>query len=42
MPGPALDALAAVAARHRVHLSVGVDEREAHGATLYNTRSRRG
>ena len=34
VPGPACDALAAVAARHRVHLCVGVDEREPHGSTV--------
>ena len=37
VPGPACDALAAVAARHRVHLGVGVDEREPQGATIFNT-----
>jgi nitrilase len=35
--GPACDRLAAVAAEHGVWLVVGVDEREAHGATIYNT-----
>ncbi len=34
---PATDALAACARRHRVHLSIGVTERDAHGASLYNT-----
>jgi nitrilase len=35
--GPATDRLAAIAAEHGVWLVVGVDEREAHGATIYNT-----
>ena len=35
--GPASDRLAAIAAEHGVWLVVGVDEREAHGATIYNT-----
>ena len=34
---PASDRLAAIAAEHGVWLVVGVDEREAHGATIYNT-----
>jgi nitrilase len=34
---PATERLAAIAARHRVWLVVGVDEREEHGATIYNT-----
>jgi nitrilase len=33
--GPASDRLAAIAAEHGVWLVVGVDEREAHGATIY-------
>jgi len=35
--GPDCDRLAAIAAEHGVWLVVGVDEREAHGATIYNT-----
>jgi predicted amidohydrolase len=35
--GPASDRLAAIAAEHGVWLVVGVDEREANGATIYNT-----
>ena len=35
--GAASDRLAAIAAEHGVWLVVGVDEREAHGATIYNT-----
>ena len=35
--GPASDRLAAIAAEHGVWLVVGVDEREPHGATIYNT-----
>jgi predicted amidohydrolase len=35
--GPASDRLAAIAAQHQVWLVVGVDEREEHGATIYNT-----
>jgi nitrilase len=34
---PASDRFAAIAAEHGVWLVVGVDEREAHGATIYNT-----
>ena len=34
---PATERLAAIAAQHRVWLVVGVDEREEHGATIYNT-----
>ncbi|HTT00372.1 MAG TPA: carbon-nitrogen hydrolase family protein [Streptosporangiaceae bacterium] len=37
LPGPASDRLAAIAAEHRVWLVVGVDERDQHGATIYNT-----
>jgi nitrilase len=37
VPGPATERLAAIAAEHRVWLVVGVDERERHGATIYNT-----
>jgi nitrilase len=35
--GPASDRLAGIAAEHGVWLVVGVDEREPHGATIYNT-----
>ena len=35
--GPASDRLAAIAAEQGVWLVVGVDEREPHGATIYNT-----
>jgi nitrilase len=35
--GPATDRLAAIAAQHQVWLVVGVDEREEHGSTIYNT-----
>jgi nitrilase len=34
---PATERLAAIAAQHQVWLVVGVDEREEHGATIYNT-----
>ena len=34
---PACDRLAAIAAEHGVWLVVGVNEREKHGATIYNT-----
>jgi nitrilase len=34
---PATERLAAIAAQHRVWLVVGVDEREEHGSTIYNT-----
>jgi len=34
---PASDRLAAIAAEHGVWLVVGVEEREEHGATIYNT-----
>jgi len=37
VPGPATDALAATARTHGVYLAVGVDEREAHGSTIYNS-----
>jgi nitrilase len=37
VPGPAADRLAAIAAEHRVWLVVGVNEREPHGGTIYNT-----
>jgi nitrilase len=35
--GPASERLAAIAAQHQVWLVVGVNEREQHGATIYNT-----
>jgi predicted amidohydrolase len=35
--GPATDRLAAIAAEHQVWLVVGVQEREPHGGTIYNT-----
>jgi nitrilase len=38
VPSTTTEALAALAARHGVHLSVGIDEREETGATLYNTQ----
>ena len=37
IPGPAVDRLGAIAADHHVWLVVGVDEREQHGSTIYNT-----
>jgi nitrilase len=37
VPGPAADRLASIAERHGVWLVVGVQERDAHGATIYNT-----
>ena len=37
VPGPASDRLAGIAADHQVWLVVGVDERERHGSTIYNT-----
>ena len=36
-PGPASDRLAAIAAEHQVWLVTGVNERDQHGATIYNT-----
>jgi nitrilase len=36
--GAACDALGAIASRSGVHLSVGVNEREENGSTLYNTQ----
>jgi nitrilase len=35
--GPATGQLASIAAAHQVWLVIGVDERERHGATIYNT-----
>ena len=37
VPGPAVDPLGEIAARHGVWLVIGVTEREPHGSTLYNT-----
>lgn len=37
IPGPAVDRLGAIAAEHGVWLVVGVEEREQHGSTIYNT-----
>jgi nitrilase len=37
VPSPATERLAAIASEHAVWLVVGVEEREAHGATIYNT-----
>ena len=37
IPGPATDRLAGIAAEHGVWLVVGVEEREQHGSTIYNT-----
>ena len=37
IPGPAVDRLGAIAADHGVWLVVGVEEREQHGSTIYNT-----
>jgi nitrilase len=37
VPSPATEKLGAIAAEHAVWLVVGVEEREPHGATIYNT-----
>jgi nitrilase len=37
VPGPVTARLGAIARLHRVHLVIGVQEREPHGATLYCT-----
>jgi nitrilase len=37
VPGPVTDALAAAARTVGVYLVIGVQEREAHGSTIYNT-----
>jgi nitrilase len=37
LPSPASERLGAIAAEHGVWLVVGVDERDPHGATIYNT-----
>ena len=38
VPGPTTDVLADAARRNRAWLSVGVNERDEHGSTLYNTQ----
>ena len=37
IPSPATDRLATIAEKHRVWLVIGVQEREPHGSTIYNT-----
>jgi nitrilase len=37
VPGPVTARLGALARRHRVHLVIGVQEREPYGATVYNS-----
>lgn len=37
VPGPATDRLGVAARRAGIHLVMGVDEREQHGSTIYNT-----
>jgi predicted amidohydrolase len=37
IPSPASEHLAAIAAEHQVWLAIGVQEREPHGGTIYNT-----
>ena len=37
VPSPATDRLCAVAREAGVYLVVGIDEREPHGGTIYNT-----
>jgi nitrilase len=37
VPGPATERLCAIARKAGAHLVVGVDEREEHGGTIYNT-----
>ena len=37
VPGPVTARLGAIARTHRVHLVIGVQEREPHGTTIYNT-----
>jgi len=37
VPGPATDAMRASAAKARVYLAVGINEREPHGSTIYNS-----
>src|SRR4051812_8538095 len=38
VPGPATDILAEAARRNHAWLSIGVNERDEHGSTLYNTQ----
>jgi nitrilase len=38
VPSPATDALARAARRSKVYVSMGVNEREEHGGTVYNTQ----
>ena len=37
VPGPATDRLGAIAREHGVWLAIGVQEKEPHGGTIYNT-----
>ena len=37
VPGPVTDAIGAAARAAGVHVVVGVDEREPHGTSIYNT-----
>src|SRR3984893_6056153 len=37
VPGPATERLGAIAREHEVWLVIGVEEREPHGGTIYNT-----
>ena len=37
VPGPASERLGAIAREHGVWLVIGVEEREQHGGTIYNT-----
>ncbi len=37
VPGPATDRLGAIARDHGVWLAIGVEEKERHGGTIYNT-----
>ena len=37
IPGPATDRLGAIAREHGVWLAIGVQEKEPHGGTIYNT-----
>lgn len=37
IPGPAVDRLGEIGAEHGVWLVVGVEEREQHESTIYNT-----
>jgi nitrilase len=38
VPGPATEAIGAAARKAKTYVSVGVNEREPHGSTLYNTQ----